>query len=43
MGRGLCNISKAPFYSFIDILNNSDIIISKGQENFEALSEERGN
>ena len=28
---------------FIDIYNKSDIIISKGQGNFEALSEERGN
>ncbi|MFA9465722.1 MAG: DUF89 domain-containing protein [Velocimicrobium sp.] len=28
---------------FIDIYNKSDIIISKGQGNYEALSEERGN
>lgn len=28
---------------FIDIYYNSDIIISKGQGNFEALSEEKGN
>ena len=28
---------------FIDIYNKSDIIISKGQGNYEALSEEKGN
>lgn len=28
---------------FVDIYNKSDIIISKGQGNFEALSEEQGN
>lgn len=28
---------------FIDIYNKSDIIISKGQGNYEALSEENGN
>lgn len=28
---------------FIDIYYNSDIIISKGQGNYEALSEEKGN
>lgn len=28
---------------FIDIYYNSDIIISKGQDNYEALSEEKGN
>ncbi len=28
---------------FIDIYNSSDVIISKGQGNFEALSGEKGN